>query len=274
MSSRTCSHCGFVTQSQVAVACPNCGAQAWGGVHAVTPGGGVPSAWPARLGFVGLAALMIGLGYSSYRSDQAAREAERERTAPVTLPSGTAPPSPSTAAQAREALRARDPRARAAGVELLGRLNESSAVPLLLAALNDRAVQVRVSAVHALADMREPRAVEPLVGWLKDDELSWHAAQALVEIGGPRAEAVLLDALQRRDFGIMAGAHRFYLRRRSPEMEPALLDLLRESGDLAVAQGFIVEGSPRLAEAARAWAGTQGFVLVKTPQGYSWQPTR
>jgi hypothetical protein len=245
-----------------------------GGAALITPGTGVSSAWPSRLGFVGLAALMIGLGYSSYRGDQLAREIERERTTPPTLPSGSAPPPPRTAVEAREALRSRDPRARSAGAEHLGHLGDRSAVPLLLAALKDRAAQVRVSAVMALAEMREPQAVEPLVGLLKDPDLGWHAAQALVDIGGPRAEAVLLEALQRRDYGIMAGAHRFYLRRHSPEMEPALLELLRESGDLAVAQGFIVEGSPRLAEAARSWAGTQGFMLVKTPQGYSWQPTR
>jgi hypothetical protein len=274
MASRTCSQCGFVTLSQVAAACPNCGASARGGVRPITPGGGVGSAWPARLGFVALAALMLILGYSSYRGDQEAREMQRERTAPPTLPLESTPPSPSTAEQAREALRSRDPRARAAGAEQLGRLGDRSAVPLLLTALKDPAAQVRVSATTALAEMREPRAVEPLVGLLKDEGVSWHAAQALVDIGGPRAEAVLLDALRRRDYGVMAGAHRFYLRQRSPDMEPALLELLRKSGDLAVAQGFIVEGSPRLAEAARSWAGTQGFTLVKTPQGYSWQPMR
>ena len=235
---------------------------------------GESSALPARLGFVALVALMLGFGYLSYRGDQSARKASRAGTAPATPPTSDAPKPPETAVDARWDMRSSDPRVRAAAAERLRQLGDRSALPLLLDALADPAAQVRVNATLALTEMRDPGAVEPLVALLKDDDVRWHAAQALAEIGGPRAEAALLDALRRRDYTIMSGAHRFYLRRRSTELEPALLELLRENGDLAVAQGFIVEGSPRLAEAARTWAGTQGFTLVKTPQGYSWQPMR
>ena len=115
----------------------------------------------------------------------------------------------------------------------------------------------------------------------------WHAAQALGEIGGPAAEGALLDALRRKDYGIMAGAHAFYLHRGGPGMDGVLLELLDKTSDLAVANTLILEGSPALSKAAREWAEGRGFIeeqkptdvsdlfsrfkRVKTDNGYTWE---
>ncbi len=152
----------------------------------------------------------------------------------------------------------------------LAAMQARSAIDVLLAAL-EGTEPGRMAAASALGTLRERRAVPALIRLLEDEQTRWHAAQALGEIGGPAAEKVLLGALARKDYRIMTGAHAFYLRRGGPEMEPKMLDLLRESGDLGIAQTFILEGSPTLRKAAVTWAHAQGFTLTQTDVGPSWE---
>jgi hypothetical protein len=235
MGQRTCSRCGFVTHSQVAEACASCG------FAGPSPKASGQPLTLTRLGFLATVALMVALGYASYKGDQKVGAAPRRPA----VSNVSAPLTPATRAAQ------------------------------LLRALRDPSPQVRKEAAVALGELREPRAVEPLVVLLRDEELQWHAAQALVEIGGPKVEAVLMDALRREDYDVMAGAHRFYVRRGGPEAEKAMVKLLQKSNDLAVAQGLIEEGSPRLVAAARKWAASRGFELVKSPKGgYTWQEVK
>ena len=155
----------------------------------------------------------------------------------------------------------------------LADMEAREATDALLEALSYRSGGA-IGAAAALGTLREPRAVAPLIELLQDESTRWHAAQALGEIGGPAAERALMDALERKDYAIMAGAHAFYLRRGGPGMEEALVDLLQQSNDLAVAQTFIVEGSPSLSKAARAWAEGRGFKLEKTSDGHTWVQTQ
>lgn len=157
-----------------------------------------------------------------------------------------------------------------AAATALADMQAREATDALLDALSYRSGGA-IGAAAALGTLKEPRAVPPLIELLQDEATRWHAAQALGEIGGPAAEKALMDAMRRKEYAIMAGAHAFYLRRGGPGMEEALLDLLYQSNDLAVAQTFIVEGSPSLAKAARTWAEGRGFTLEKTRDGYSWE---
>jgi HEAT repeat protein len=161
--------------------------------------------------------------------------------------------------------------ARFAAASALAAMEAREATDALLESLANPAGGQAIGAAAALGTLREPRAVPPLIELLSDDTTRWHAAQALGEIGGPAAEGVLLDALRRKDYGIMAGAHAFYLRRGGPGMDGVLLDLLDKTSDLAVANTLIVEGSPALSKAAREWAEGRGFKLVKTADGYRWE---
>jgi len=69
----------------------------------------------------------------------------------------------------------------------------------LLAALHSRNKHTRLGVIEALGEIRDPRAVDPLIGLLGDDdnEVRWEAALALGEIADPRAfgplEATLRD---------------------------------------------------------------------------------
>ncbi len=87
---------------------------------------------------------------------------------------------------------------RAKAADALGRLGDASAVPALIAALNDPNY-VSVCAARALARIRHPGAIEPLVAVLEDENKFWvprgAAAVALGELGEIARPA--LAALQR-----------------------------------------------------------------------------
>jgi HEAT repeat protein len=93
----------------------------------------------------------------------------------------------------------------AAGTALVtvGDIRDSGAVESLLAALNDQDRDVREIAAVALHQVRDPRAVEPLIHVVKDSNqywfLRWRAASRLGEIGDPRAVEPLIAVLRGRD---------------------------------------------------------------------------
>ncbi len=213
------------------------------------------------LGFSVLVALMLGLGYDSYRKDAPRRAAAAQSAGGCC---GVASPLVEAAEGA------------VASAAPPVSVNQWSTSPELVSALRDPDADVRLAAALTLAQRRDARAVEPLIALLGHGASQWRAAQALAEIRGARAEAVLLQAIRAKNYPVMSGAHLFYLRRRDPALEPALIDLLHHGGDLVVAQGFILEGSPRLATAARTWAGERGFTLVKSGQGggHTWTETK
>ena len=88
----------------------------------------------------------------------------------------------------------KDPGVRSAAAAALGQLRDPRAVEPLIAALDD--LPVRCVAAEALGQIGDPRAVEPLAafagrGWLEHDR----SIEALGAIGGPRAVELLVDDL-------------------------------------------------------------------------------
>lgn len=130
---------------------------------------------------------------------------------------------------------------------------------------------------RAAARSAEDQDVERLVSRLSNPESAWEAAGELAKRGTPRADQALMAAYDRREFAKMAGAAAFYARKRPPGYEKVLVDLLRASKDLAVAQDLILSRDPKLAEPARKWAAGVGFKLVRdpsTPTGVTWTQAR
>ena len=81
------------------------------------------------------------------------------------------------------------------------KLREKRNVQGLIFALKHKDPAVQYDAAEALGDLRDARAVGPLITALKNDELSgvrWKAAEALSKIGAPAVEA-LIGALQHHD---------------------------------------------------------------------------
>ena len=94
-------------------------------------------------------------------------------------------------------------RATAAGAATaLGKLDDPAAPNLLLIALHDEQPNVRACAIRSLAELKDPRAVAPLIAALGQDKNSyvrWHAAEALGKLEDPRAIDPLTAALKDRD---------------------------------------------------------------------------
>lgn len=89
---------------------------------------------------------------------------------------------------------------RASAATALGTLLDERAAPALLAALDDKHIEVRTQVVAALGAIREARAVDKLIELfyspLEDTSVKAACVTALGLIGGEKAETVLLDILE------------------------------------------------------------------------------
>jgi len=109
----------------------------------------------------------------------------------------------------KAALRSPDQRTRMFSVDLLGLLNALPAIPDLLEALHDGALEVRVAAARALGRIGAPRAVPGLVACLlvsEPPELRAVAAEALGRIGASETVDALAGLLGDTDFSIAHNA--------------------------------------------------------------------
>jgi HEAT repeat protein len=86
---------------------------------------------------------------------------------------------------------------RKAAVESLGNIRDDRAVEPLINTLKDHEQDVRQAAAEALGKLGDTRAVEPLIDTLKEDNQGMHDAvvAALVKIGSP-AVVVLISRLK------------------------------------------------------------------------------
>ena len=92
--------------------------------------------------------------------------------------------------------------------EALGSLG-TDAVDYLLHALLEHNISGKLGAIEALADIKDPRAVTPLINLLnydKSHEIQWASALALGEIGDPAAIDPLWDALWKTDKYVRYGS--------------------------------------------------------------------
>lgn len=82
--------------------------------------------------------------------------------------------------------------------EALGELKDARAVAPLIKALKDSQRLVRDAAAHALGKLGDALAVEPLINALEDNEWSvrYAAARALGKLGNARAVEPLINALE------------------------------------------------------------------------------
>ena len=88
--------------------------------------------------------------------------------------------------------------------ERLAKIGDSHAVPGLIRALNkeDHGFIVRMRAAHALGELRDSRAVEPLIECLEDDEscVRRTAAEAIGKCGDGRGVEPLIRSLYDEDW--------------------------------------------------------------------------
>jgi HEAT repeat protein len=99
-----------------------------------------------------------------------------------------------------EDLKSQDPAKRAEVVRVLGDMKDRRAVEPLIAALKDESWQVRRNAAMALGEIKDARAVEPLIAALRDDvvEVRESVPFGLAKIGEP-ALGPLISALKEQN---------------------------------------------------------------------------
>jgi HEAT repeat protein len=105
------------------------------------------------------------------------------------------------------------------------------AVEPLLDKLKDEDAQVRENAVTVLGQVGDDRAIEPLAKVLKHDPVAtvrWRAADALAALKEPEAIEPLLAALNDSDLGVRTHAAQALVDLGARTALPALLTLLRE----------------------------------------------
>jgi hypothetical protein len=83
----------------------------------------------------------------------------------------------------------------------------------------------------------------------------------------PRAFSALLAALSERNAAVIAAAYLFFVDRGEPGSGDALMEALNMSGDLGMAQAFLICGNPKLEQAARDWAAGHGWGIKRTTSG-------
>lgn len=163
-------------------------------------------------------------------------------------------------------LRDTDPGNRERAARDLGNIKDPLAVEPLIAEVKDADPAPRSSAVCALGEIGDSRAVEPLVAELEDNEsrVRGCAALGLCKLKGQRAADSLLAELKthgkafREVYGAMIG--------QGNAPEDALIAALNQFGDKEMAESFLSSHNLKLNEAARDWAGRNGYSIQRLPQ--------
>jgi HEAT repeat protein len=154
-----------------------------------------------------------------------------------------------------EELESHDSHRRANAAAALGRLQDIAAVPSLVAALNDCDADVAREAANSLGSLRSPDSVEPLIAVLNNREGYFHtivriaAARSLGELRDIRAVIPLLNAARDTIAEASAEAIRALASLSDPRAVPALLEVIRNE------HGFFLATTRRAAVLGLAQLG-------------------
>jgi HEAT repeat protein len=148
--------------------------------------------------------------------------------------------------------------------EALGELRDPRAVEPLIAALMESRREVRDRAVGALRKIGAA-AVEPLIAALKDPDpdLRFDAARVLEGRREPRVISAFLTALRNRDLAVVAGAYQTFIRKGDPGSEDALIKALDHFGYDEMARDLLNCGNAKLENAAADWLWKKGVMVMR-----------
>jgi hypothetical protein len=104
-------------------------------------------------------------------------------------------------------LYSRNPEIQASAVHALGNFG-SDAADALIIALKKKNRLLRLGAIGALAEIKDPRALSSLITMIRDpsSEIRWQAAIALGEMGDPAAAPAILESLKDPDKYVRYGS--------------------------------------------------------------------
>jgi len=125
-------------------------------------------------------------------------------------------------------------------------------------------------AIRALGKIGDPRAIRPLIAKYRNSggirEIDDAVTLALEEIGTP-AENAMLDALKDPEIARRTLVYDFFIARKIPGSEDALIRAFNRSGDVIVAARIVKCGNAKLESAGATWLTRHGYVLTKGGYG-------
>jgi HEAT repeat protein len=177
-------------------------------------------------------------------------------------------------------------------IAALGKKNDARVIEPINSALQDKDLIVESGAIFILKKWKDPSSILPLIGVLSssdwttssmaetvlvsfgpaavdplitalqnnDPDTRVWAARALDEIGDERSTQPLLDALQRKDIEVAAGAYNFYVKQGVPDSEGILIQALNEygghegDGGRKMAGVLLLSGNQQFEAAVNKWA--------------------
>lgn len=150
------------------------------------------------------------------------------------------------------------PKLRRHAAYALAKTKDPRCVPALEDRLQDTDDDVRAEAAKSLALIPRSRSVDALLVALRDEapDVRRAAAGALGEIDDERARGALDEAAQKKDFLIIAGAVRYFVRRGNPEEVPLLVEAV-DQWDREVCGVLLDCGNEHLESAAKEWNAKQ-----------------
>ena len=128
---------------------------------------------------------------------------------------------------------------------------------------------LQLSVINALGDIRDRRAVGPLINALNDKlgKVRRRAGRALASLSDdPRAASALLAALRQPDPYVIAGGYLFFISQGLPGSEDALIAAWHAAGEEGMTEVFLESGNPRLEEAAIAGVVAGGGRIISLPR--------
>ncbi len=153
-------------------------------------------------------------------------------------------------------------------ISALEQMHTERAVEGLKQAFRDEDWDVRSDALLALKNLGVS-SLEPLVAALQDGNgliRKW-AAGSLVELKDERAVEPLLAALRAGDLEVVAGAYRFFVGQGITGSEAVLIQAFNEYGSEEMGEAFLNCGNAVLKEAATAWAKEHGYTIKEGSMG-------
>jgi hypothetical protein len=91
--------------------------------------------------------------------------------------------------------------------------------------------------------------------------------QVLGQIKDPRAVEPLVAAQHQGDLEVITGAYQFFIERGEKGSEAALIMALEKYGSRQMAEHFLNCGNDLLEEAARKWAEAHGYTITSSLYG-------
>jgi HEAT repeat protein len=158
---------------------------------------------------------------------------------------------------------------RRGAANVLGSIGDPRAIEPLSAASRDLDVHVSSAAAWALEKIHYSREVEPMIEPMiaalgdRRAEVRKHAAGVLAGIYDLRANHALLAAYRKPDYAAIAGAYSFFLSRREPGSEDALITALDKFGYPDMATAFLNCGNSKLEAAGDRWATHHGYSTTR-----------